>query len=65
MEGLLIVDSSDGIDGKLEDSIKLGLVKEDNLDVTIVKTTDYHNFIPDGGHRNEDSQLLVVQTCLT
>lgn len=47
MEDLLIADSSDGIDGKLEDPIELGLVEEDDLHVTIVKASDNNNLISD------------------
>lgn len=54
MEGFLIIDSSDGIYWKLEDSIELGFVKEDDLDVAIVKTTDNDDLIPDGGYGYED-----------
>lgn len=46
MEGLLIVDSSDGIKGKLEDPIELGLVEEDHLHVAIVKTSHNNHLIP-------------------
>lgn len=65
MEGLLIVDSSDGINGKLEYPIELGLVKENHLHVAIVKTSNNNYLVPNRYHRHEYSQLFVVQTCLT
>lgn len=64
MEGLLIVDSSDGINGKFEYPIELRLVEEDHPHVAIVKTSHNNYLIPNRYHRHEDSQLLIVQTCL-
>lgn len=64
MEGLLITDCSDGINGKLKNPIEFGLVEEDHLQIPIVKTSHNHYLIADGDDRHEDCQLLIVQACL-
>lgn len=50
VESLLVGEGSDGVGGELEGSVVFGLFEEYYLHVSIVETSDHHNFVIDDSH---------------
>ena len=54
------MDSCDGARCKFKRHIVLRLVQEDDMTISVIETSDYHDFVIDIGDRNESRKFLVM-----